>query len=656
MRVLILGKYPPIQGGASARTYWTAHALAKHGHNLHVVTNAKETAPPYRMFMRPEDWQRCENDTGPGTVTVHWTEDYRRREWHIPRGTTYVTKLAGLAFEVVKREAIDVIYSDYMEPYGVAAHLVAQATGIPHVVRAAGHDASYLWPLPMFRPVYDHICRSAALVASGETAPPRLAAAHVEDSRVVGDTESPPVCELFTPEGDALDVRQLRADVLAGGDNDLNGLCFGEFNPRLTYLGVYGKLGQAKGTYALLNAVTQMKNRGAPVGVLMMAHETPLSRDTLRDFLVNNRLEEHVCQFPFLPPWRVPEFIRRCAAVCCLEQDQPARAHARTVAAEVLACGGPLVASAEVIGRLPASDELSDGRDCIVVEDVNLTDDLEWKLTSVLEYPDRLPPMRERARAYACAAGAGNEFPSAIEAILLRAAESRAAPAGGGGNGAAARRQDGLHVRRTRRAVIEVETEGVPLLEGFAARIDATIDAISAYVGTPTRETIRIRLDDTRRTAVSRRAERLIIIPLDRLPDRSAVAHELTHLLAGPCPDSGSLWDEGLSVYLQEKFGWPGDRSFPAEGADLHRETARRMLERRRILPLSEAARVRKAHPGGPERRLAYLQEGSFIRYLVERHGIAPILSVYRGEATVAEAFAQPFEDLEAEWRSSLGV
>ncbi len=37
------------------RTYWSAHGLAARGHEVHVVTNAKEVEPSFRMHMRPED-------------------------------------------------------------------------------------------------------------------------------------------------------------------------------------------------------------------------------------------------------------------------------------------------------------------------------------------------------------------------------------------------------------------------------------------------------------------------------------------------------------------------------------------------------------------------------------------------------------------------
>ena len=69
MRICIIGKFPPIQGGVSMRTYRTAHALAARGHDVHVVTNAKEVAPPFRMHMRAEDWARCEAEFGDGSVT-----------------------------------------------------------------------------------------------------------------------------------------------------------------------------------------------------------------------------------------------------------------------------------------------------------------------------------------------------------------------------------------------------------------------------------------------------------------------------------------------------------------------------------------------------------------------------------------------------------
>src|SRR5262249_45564770 len=104
MKICIFGKYPPIQGGVSMRTYWVAHGLARLGHTVHVVTNANEVTAPYRMYMREEDWARCDGKYDGGSVKVHWTESYGKREWHIPGGVPYVTKLASLGLELAQSE------------------------------------------------------------------------------------------------------------------------------------------------------------------------------------------------------------------------------------------------------------------------------------------------------------------------------------------------------------------------------------------------------------------------------------------------------------------------------------------------------------------------------------------------------------------------
>jgi hypothetical protein len=80
VRICVIGKFPPIQGGVSMRTYWTAHRLAARGYDIHVVTNAKEVSVPFRMHMRPQDWHRCEAVDAPGSVTVHWSDPVDRSQ------------------------------------------------------------------------------------------------------------------------------------------------------------------------------------------------------------------------------------------------------------------------------------------------------------------------------------------------------------------------------------------------------------------------------------------------------------------------------------------------------------------------------------------------------------------------------------------------
>jgi len=192
---------------------------------VHVVTNAKEATPPFRMFMREEDWRRCEADHGVGRVAVHWTDPVDRAQAYLPMASPFVSKLASVAARVHSEQPFDVILSHYMEPYGVAGHLAAQMAGVPHVVRMAGSDAGRLWRHPQLEPLYDHVLRSAqAVIATGAVAE-RAIARGVDPGRIVAAGGIVVPEELFAPIGPALDVAALREEIES--DPEVQGLPLG---------------------------------------------------------------------------------------------------------------------------------------------------------------------------------------------------------------------------------------------------------------------------------------------------------------------------------------------------------------------------------------------------------------------------------------------
>ena len=108
------------------RTYLAARmGLAQLGHTVHVITNAKEAGPPYRMFMRTQDLgplrgaltaparSRC---TGPIILRAI-------AQWHIPASMPFVTKLASLRPRAHAEGADRPDLCPTMpEPYCVASH------------------------------------------------------------------------------------------------------------------------------------------------------------------------------------------------------------------------------------------------------------------------------------------------------------------------------------------------------------------------------------------------------------------------------------------------------------------------------------------------------------------------------------------------------
>jgi glycosyltransferase involved in cell wall biosynthesis len=464
VRICIIGKFPPIQGGVSVRTYWGAHALARRGHEVHVVTNAKEARPPFRMHMRRKDWKRCEatydlaqsSSGAAGSVTVHWTDPVDNSQFYIPMASPFVSKLAATAAHVHSERPFDVIYSHYLEPYGVAGHLAAEIARVPHVVRMAGSDAGRLWRHPQLGVLYDHVLRSAATVMATGMVAGRAIKRGVRPERIAaaGALEVPE--DLFCPEGPKLDLAALRREVEP--DSELRELLWGRFAGELPYFGIYGKLGETKGSFALLGAMQRLKQAGLDVGLVAMAHGWPALESKFRSRAEQLGIADRVLQIPFLPHWRVPEFLRSCLAVCCLEQDFPIVFHTPIIAREVLMCGTCLVGSTEVIRKLPDHERVPDGYGCVAIADVQDIEALSARLAAIARDPGPIASVAARGRAFARAAQTGNRPFDRLEQLLKAAARRRG------------------FSKRSRRAPIDSEDPRFPITQLAARALDGKHD------------------------------------------------------------------------------------------------------------------------------------------------------------------------------------
>lgn len=423
MRICVIGKFPPIQGGVSMRTYWASHALARRGHEVHVVTNAREVRPPFRMHMRPQDWARCEVRYGDGSVTVHWTDPVDGSQSYIPMASPFVSKLATIAARVHSERPFDVIYSHYLEPYGVAGHLAAQITGVPHVARMAGSDAGRLWRHPQFELLYDHVLRSAELVIATGPVAKRAIARRIDPARIVFGGGIVVPDDVFTPDGPALDLKQLRREVAA--DPELRDLLWGDFAGGKPYFGICGKLGDSKGSFPLLAAMHRLKRAGLDVALVALAQGHPAVQKEFRARARKLGLVDRVLQLPFLPHWRVPELLRGCLAVCCLEQDFPIVFHTPIIPREVLLCGACLVGSTEVIRKLPGHGQLVHGYGCVAIEDVNDVEALSERLAAIVQDPKPAAAVGARGRRFARELQQEMPFAQMLERTLEAAASRR---------------------------------------------------------------------------------------------------------------------------------------------------------------------------------------------------------------------------------------
>jgi len=152
-----------------------------------------------------------------------------------------------------------------------------------------------------------------------------------------------------------------------------------------------------------------------------------------------------------------------------------------------------------------------------------------------------------------------------------------------------------------------------------------------------------------------------VMFPASRVRQgRAATVHEIVHVYA---PNANRFLAEGLAVYAHEKLGGP--IAYPNFGASLHAAAAQHAQT-------DVAALERLATPSRLELdrladREAYLVAGSFVRFLIERHGLdtfrrlyamTPLVPGQRNAGAPArwrEIYGLEFDQLVQMWRSSLG-
>jgi glycosyltransferase involved in cell wall biosynthesis len=422
MRICIVGKYPPIEGGVSSRTFHIAEGLARLGHRVDVVTNAKEVEPAFRMFMRDDDFRYVEHvDASGGEVRVHWTTS-SPLHMHVPIHNPFATKLATVAAEVVESARSDVIFSFYLEPYGVAGHLAAEMTGAPHIVKSAGSDTGRLWAQPQLGGLYNHVFRKAAGILAGGAFSRRLREIGVPAERLFDVPHAFVDPGALSPIGPTLQETEIE-DLAAAAGWDAEPV-LRRWRAGALVLGTYGKIGPKKGALELLAALPEVVAQGHDVVLLALVQGKSELDQRYVGAIRELGLADRVLRLPFIPPWRIPVFLRTCHALCSLEQDFPIRGHLPIVAYEIMAAGRCAVLSREIAEKHPAARRLTHGHNCLIVEDATNAKEIAAQISTLAAGRSLATSIGAAARGAIAGAPSVDDFLAAflrgVEQVLSR--------------------------------------------------------------------------------------------------------------------------------------------------------------------------------------------------------------------------------------------
>jgi hypothetical protein len=292
-------------------------------------------------------------------------------------------------------------------------------TGRPHVIKHAGSDVGRLLMHPQMRGLYDHILAKATRIVTGGIMAKRFLESGIDRSQLFLEDDFRVPDSIFCPEGDVLDLTKLLTE--AGDDLSLASTLGAGVCLRSQVLGVYGKLGESKGTYDLLHAVKHLRKRGHALTLVVMGHGFQQTETEFRQRIVDLDLTDSVIQVPFVPHWRVPEFIRMCDAVCFLERDFPIGFHAPTVPREVFACAKCLIGSSEVLQRQIMAERLVHRFNCLAVRDVQDTEELADVITIGLGNRQHAEAIGRRGHEYSMLVERKSAFPRNYEQLFADA-------------------------------------------------------------------------------------------------------------------------------------------------------------------------------------------------------------------------------------------
>jgi len=378
MKILIIGKYPPLQGGVSAETFFACNEAVCAGHDIHIVTNSHLTAPTNKIAIGGENLRHP-------AVKLHRISELGSNSF-IPWARPDLSQLIGRSLALATQEKLDLIVGWYLEPFGVAAAYVASLTGLPLAIIHAGSDIGRLAENPDLHHTYRMVIETAKhVVVAGDTAKAKLQKLGLRENQIITAKTAPVpsqgaknnAVDLFGLLSEACSEEWM-SDFYADTSPEFRRFIF-RYRPNENLLkettpivGIFGKMHPAKGIDLLLRASKSLQHHTDEQFRILV--NLSGDEDKLCDFFqaIETDLPDILSRIIFCPlvhPALMPKLLRSCDIVCVLDHLFKVTPHQPQMIREALNAGAALVASRESVEKSGLSKFLIDRINYLLVED-----------------------------------------------------------------------------------------------------------------------------------------------------------------------------------------------------------------------------------------------------------------------------------------------
>ncbi len=151
--ILLIGKYPPLQGGIATKTYWLYNELLNHGFKYRVVTASFENYSISKKEIEQNVY--CLDNTD--------------IPWHIPNSPLFYDRLLNLCNNVISDFVPDIIETNYLWPFCSVASYLAEKLRKPLIIRHAGSDILKFHTSIVFKNIMKIYFEQASVIVTNNT-------------------------------------------------------------------------------------------------------------------------------------------------------------------------------------------------------------------------------------------------------------------------------------------------------------------------------------------------------------------------------------------------------------------------------------------------------------------------------------------------------